>query len=89
MSINPDNNWWIDKMCDTPEFINEYMNEYVGNFDIGEKSKTSMLIMSKKIPKIMAQDIINVQPMLIYNKETKTIQSIEQEEFFKEEEFNL
>lgn len=81
MSI--DNDWWIDKMCDSPEFINEYMNEYVGNFDIGEKSNTSMLIMNK-----IAQDIINVQP-IEFGKWFYTKTTIEQEEFFKEEEFNL
>jgi len=68
-------------MCDSPEFINEYMNEYVGNFDIGEKSNTSMLIMNKKTKDI--QLIMTGGDFGFFEKENKTI------EFFKEEEFNL
>ena len=68
--------------------------EIMGNFEV---VKFPMLRNLGKLPKLIAEDIVSVQPMtrpigkkfpIYYNKETKTIEQVDIE-FFTEEEFNL
>jgi len=70
--------------------------EKLKDIDFKKFDKIKLPMLRCSFPKLIAEELVSIQPMKVdydqlyyYDKKTKSIQKIIEEEFFKKEEFEI